>query len=86
MAAPSHKRHEIAAAIQGYLGQHPDAKDAVEGIHRWWLPGDWQVDIDDVQAALIELQEQRLVRRHKNADQHVLFSLMAVSSKLKVGK
>ena len=30
---------EAVAEIVRYAVVHPEAKDAIEGIHRWWLPG-----------------------------------------------
>lgn len=30
---------EAIAEIVRYALEHPEAKDAIEGIHRWWLPG-----------------------------------------------
>lgn len=73
MSTPAHQRSEIALAIEHYLRQHPNASDTVEGIRMWWLPIDWQVDINDVEAALNELKEQGRIRRQINTDNHVLF-------------
>ena len=42
-----------ARQILNYLIEHPDAKDTMEGILRWWLSkgsGEWK--IEDVQEAL----------------------------------
>ena len=30
---------EAIVEIVRYALEHPEAKDAIEGIHRWWLPG-----------------------------------------------
>jgi hypothetical protein len=69
------QRNQIAQAIQHYLERHPNASDTVEGIRMWWLPIDWQVDINDVEAALIQMKEEGLVSLHRNSDNHVLFCL-----------
>lgn len=73
MPLPSHQRHEIAQAIEHYLLQHPNASDTIEGIRQWWLPDDWQVDLNEVAAAVEQLKEQGRIRRHTNSDNHVLF-------------
>ena len=44
MSAPKDKntfgrRRVLFQQILNYLIQHPDAKDTVEGILKWWLPG-----------------------------------------------
>jgi DNA-binding PadR family transcriptional regulator len=39
--------------ILRYLIEHPDAKDTLQGLHRWWLPGgviEWEEGV--VQDAL----------------------------------
>ncbi len=65
---------EIVDAILRYLHAHPEAVDSAEGIAKWWLPADWCVDVHTVESALSRLQEQGLVRRRANADQHILYS------------
>ncbi|MEW5786636.1 MAG: hypothetical protein AB1899_02155 [Pseudomonadota bacterium] len=65
---------QTVEAILRYLDQHPDAADTLEGITRWWLPGDPPVDLSTVEAALARLESQGLVHRHANVDRHILFS------------
>ena len=64
----------IANAVLGYLDQHPDAADTVDGIAKWWLPEPWCVDPDSVQSALTRLEAQGAVLRRTLADHHVLYS------------
>lgn len=50
---------EAIAEIVRYAVAHPEAKDAIEGIHRWWLPeGGEQWSLDEVEAALEWLTAQ----------------------------
>jgi hypothetical protein len=65
---------EVVDAILRYLNSHPNAVDSAEGIAKWWLPADWCVDVHTVEAALMRLRDQGLVRRRTNADRHVLYS------------
>jgi hypothetical protein len=60
------QRKELSSAtaqrILAYLVEHPQAQDTLAGIMRWWLLEqeirDW---IDQVQKALDELVDQKLV-------------------------
>jgi hypothetical protein len=43
----------IVRHILQYLIAHPDAKDTLRGIIRWWLPGDFEAwEAGEVQEAL----------------------------------
>ena len=52
---------QAQADILRYLIAHLDARDAIEGIEKWWLPADRQSGISDISAALIELERRRLI-------------------------
>lgn len=65
---------DVVDAILRYLNDHPEAMDSAEGIAKWWLPKDWCVDVQSVEAALDRMLEQGLVQRRANADRHVLYS------------
>jgi hypothetical protein len=43
---------EIVEAIPLYPQRHPYAADTAEGIAVWWLPADWEMDVDRVRLAL----------------------------------
>jgi hypothetical protein len=48
----------VAWLILGYLLSHPDAKDTVDGVEKWWLQGmEFSLDARSVQGSL-----ERLVR------------------------
>ena len=81
MSAPKDKntfgrRRVLFQQILNYLIEHPDAKDTVEGILKWWLPGrkiEW--GNEQVQEALDFLvAEGWLVKRILPSSQE-LFSL-----------
>jgi len=35
---PNHDHKVIVWLLLGYMVDHPEAKDTLEGIQRWWLP------------------------------------------------
>jgi hypothetical protein len=54
----------IAAEVERYLTQHPEAVDSVEGIARWWRsPAHVDETLTDVQRALELLLERGVVAR-----------------------
>jgi hypothetical protein len=68
---PSAPKAKASRGILDYLIRHPDAKDTIEGILKWWLPpGDW--DKEEVQQALDDLTSKGwLTERRTTADQTV---------------
>ncbi|WP_291991214.1 hypothetical protein [Candidatus Accumulibacter sp. ACC007] len=70
---PQPRLSEVVDAILRYLYSHPDAADTVDGICEWWLPRHWRVDTRCVEAALLRMLAQGLVRRRENADRHVVY-------------
>ena len=53
----------LALRILDYFQRHPQAKDTVEGIARWWVSAD-PVDVRRVLDRLVDLE---LVERRANA-------------------
>jgi hypothetical protein len=54
--AAAERQEKLTRAILKYCVEHPDAKDTVDGILRWWFPageGHWRVD--EVNSALTAL-------------------------------
>jgi hypothetical protein len=61
--APS-KISEIAAEIQRYLANHPNATDSLDGVQRWWLVrGAVEAPSLSVQQALDLLIDEGLVMK-----------------------
>ena len=59
---------DSARAILRYLESHPEAKDTLEGIARWWLQREWtERMLGDVERAVTLLLSRELIhetRRH----------------------
>ena len=60
--------HEVAWLILAYLCSHPDAKDTVDGVEKWWLKGaETGTDARTVQNSLdhlVKLGWLSLTERH----------------------
>jgi DNA-binding PadR family transcriptional regulator len=51
--------HMLQREILSYLATHPEAKDTVEGIRHWWLPGgNARVTAGDIGSALDALVDK----------------------------
>ncbi len=54
----------VAAHIRQYLSEHPQAADTAQGIQRWWLlPSSGELALTTVEAALLLLETEGVVRR-----------------------
>ena len=52
----------MARAVLRYLNGHPEAKDTLDGIARWWLQREWTERLlGDVEQALAILMSRHLV-------------------------
>ncbi|MGE0883023.1 MAG: hypothetical protein AB7P14_05735 [Blastocatellales bacterium] len=61
--------HDVAQTILGYLLEHPDAQDTLEGIVQWWvLERQTKHWIAQVQDALSKLTEEGLILEKKGPD------------------
>ena len=65
---------QLAFSILDYFRRHPQAKDSVEGIARFWV----NADPDEVQRALDRLVEMDLIERRHKASMD-LYSMMSVA-------
>jgi hypothetical protein len=68
-------RASVITEILRYLIEHPDAKDTVEGIGRWWMPhrDEWNRDL--IQSALNELVARGWIVRRETTPSHVVYGL-----------
>jgi len=53
--APPGRAWTVVRQLARYLAEHPEAKDTIEGIRRWWLPEGHGHGADEVQEALDQL-------------------------------
>lgn len=67
--------HPLASQILDYFRRHPQAKDSVEGIARFWVGAD-PVEVRDALDRLVELE---LVEKRTNASL-TLFSRKVLST------
>jgi len=65
----------IAAEIQGYLVDHPQAADTAVGVQRWWLSDALLgVSLDEVEEALALLERRGVVMSRIVLGDSVVFS------------
>lgn len=68
------RAQQIAAAIEDYLSQHPEAADSAEGIAKWWLPGlDARATVADVEQQLDHLHRLGVVDKQLLPDGRALY-------------
>jgi Fe2+ or Zn2+ uptake regulation protein len=61
---------EVAEAILGYLAEHPQAMDTVEGIAQWWIMRQQvRVTATTVARVLRELTERGLLQEIGDGEQ-----------------
>jgi hypothetical protein len=70
------EKSEIAHEILGYLAEHPDAQDSLEGIVEWWLlERRLRRKTQLVKEVLADLVAQGLVQQSQNRDAHSRYRL-----------
>jgi hypothetical protein len=81
MEGPRHGHAPVMTAILRYLVAHPDAKDTVDGIARWWIapPGDdperRESNLRTVQEAIDELVARGWIVRRETTRSHIVYGL-----------
>lgn len=70
LCRPTQPDHEVQQQVKltrellAYCVEHPDAKDTVEGIQRWWFPkGQMRWSVDEVRNALEWLTARQWLTR-----------------------
>ncbi len=66
---------QIADQIECYLKNHPNAADTIEGISKWWLPGQG-IDVSRliIQKALDYLCSKSVVKCNANLSGNKVYS------------
>jgi hypothetical protein len=65
------RRHEdeLADIVLGYLAEHPDASDTLEGIAEWWIMRQrTRVEVTKLAKVLRHLTESSLLERIEDGD------------------
>ena len=66
----------VIREILCYLIEHPDAKDTIDGILRWWLrKGDVELRKEEVQRAIDELISKRWVVMRETTPSQAVYSV-----------
>lgn len=66
----------VIQQILRYLIVHPDAKDTVQGILRWWLPKDpVEHSEGEVQEALDVLVTRRWLTKRQTTSSHKIYAM-----------
>ena len=72
----SFQQSELAQEILGYLAQHPDAQDSLEGILQWWLLEQqithWEAQVRKV---LDDLVAQKLLLERVGSDERIHYRI-----------
>lgn len=75
-SASTPRRPPLFNEILGYLADHPQAQDTVEGIVEWWLLEQRiKKATTQVQAALAHLVAEELVIAHQGTAGHVYYRI-----------
>ena len=76
------QKSEIVREILGYLVEHPDAQDTLEGIAQWWIPEQGiRTQIGNIKKAIAELVAQELVLERRGKDSRVHYRINALNRK-----
>ena len=67
----------VMQEILRYLIRHPDAKDTIEGILRWWFPNKRGAEPEkkDVQRAIDELVSRGWVLKRKTTHSQTIYGM-----------
>jgi hypothetical protein len=66
---------EILQYLLQYLIAHPDAKDTLQGILRWWFPGNMDREETEVQEALDLLVARSWLTQRRTIPSRTLYGL-----------
>jgi hypothetical protein len=67
---------EIEESVIGYLRNHPQAADTVEGIVKWWLPRQrYESALASIERVLLRLVDAGVLKRSRLPDGADLYAL-----------
>jgi hypothetical protein len=63
------REEEVAEIVLGYLAEHPDASDTLEGIAEWWIMRQQtRVEVTTLAKVLRHLAESSLLEKIEEGD------------------
>jgi hypothetical protein len=69
-------RSTVIGEILRYLVEHPDAKDTIDGILRWWIPkGRAEHKKEDVEHAINELVAKGWIVKRETTPSHAVYGV-----------
>jgi len=73
---PPVEKAEIIRRIMGYMAEHPEAQDTLDGILHWWLlEREIKFQIEKVKEALSELVQRGLILEYKSEDSRIHYRM-----------
>lgn len=69
-----HQQQVLQQQILDYLDAHPGAGDTIDGVLQWWLAQVSNVQREQVEALLLKMVVQGLLRAHLLPDGRLMFA------------
>lgn len=69
-----HQQQVLQQQILDYLDAHPGAGDTIDGVLQWWLAQAPSVQQEQVEALLLTMVAQGLLRAHLLPDGRLMFA------------
>ena len=67
------QQHGLQQQILAYLDAHPAAGDTIDGVWQWWLGAQAGIPLQQLEALLLQMVAQGLLRAHLLPDGRQIF-------------